>query len=118
MNLAKDVLRVSRSKRSRSNVTTHTHSHIKGERRGGGGYPAGEGSRDAAEGVVGLPGMSKAQLELEFPGCVVPDELVDGWWSEAQGCETVPQAQARVESVAAWQGHTHQFSSTFFKDAP
>lgn len=67
---------------------------------------------------MGLPGMTKMQLELEFPRCVVPAALVDGWWSEARGCETVPQAQARIQSVAAWQGHTTyaqgSIPSTFF----
>jgi hypothetical protein len=44
-------------------------------------------------GVVGCPGMTKAKLEAEFPGCQVPDELADGWWTEQQGCETVPQVR-------------------------
>ena len=45
---------------------------------------------------------TKAQLEAEFPGCVVPDELANGWWSPERGCETVAQALERVKGVADW----------------
>mmetsp|Transcript_33802 Transcript_33802/g.85126 ORF Transcript_33802/g.85126 Transcript_33802/m.85126 type:complete len:266 (-) Transcript_33802:1547-2344(-) len=61
-----------------------------------------EGARDDSGGVVGCTGLTKSQLESEFPGCVVPDELVGGWWTRQQGCETVPQAQERIRAVAAW----------------
>ena len=61
-----------------------------------------DGAADAPNGVVGRPGMTKAELESEFPGCSVPDELVNGWWTEEQGCETVPEAQERIKKVAAW----------------
>ena len=52
-----------------------------------------DGAADQPGGVIGRPGLSKPQLEAEFPGCVVPIELMKGWWSEEQGCETVPQAR-------------------------
>ena len=61
-----------------------------------------DGSKDVDGGVVGLTGMTKAQLEAEFPGCVVPDELANGWWSPERGCETVAQALERVKGVADW----------------
>lgn len=61
-----------------------------------------DGSPGSVGGVVGRPGLTKAQLEREFPGCVVPVELIKGWWSEQSGCETVPQAQARVLQVKQW----------------
>lgn len=53
-------------------------------------------------GVVGRPGLTKAQLESEFPGCIVPIELIKGWWTEEQGCETVVQAQERIQEVTKW----------------
>jgi broad specificity phosphatase PhoE len=61
-----------------------------------------DGAADQPGGVIGRPGLSKPQLEAEFPGCVVPIELMKGWWSEAQGCETVVQAQERVQQVTKW----------------
>jgi broad specificity phosphatase PhoE len=61
-----------------------------------------DGAADQPGGVIGRPGLSKPQLEAEFPGCVVPIELMKGWWSEEQGCETVAQAQERVQQVTKW----------------
>lgn len=61
-----------------------------------------DGAAGAPGGVVGRPGLSKAQLEAEFPGCLVPIELANGWWSEEQACETVPQAQERILEVTKW----------------
>ena len=61
-----------------------------------------DGAAGEPGGVVGLPGMTKAQLEKEFPGCKVPIELAGGWWEEKKGCETVPQAQERVAGVVEW----------------
>ena len=61
-----------------------------------------DGAADQPGGVIGRPGLSKPQLEAELPGCVVPIELMKGWWSEEQGCETVPQAQERVARVVKW----------------
>lgn len=61
-----------------------------------------DGAADEPGGVVGRPGMTKVQLEDEFPGCIVPLELMAGWWKEELGCETVPQAQERIRGVADW----------------
>jgi broad specificity phosphatase PhoE len=52
--------------------------------------------------VVGLPGMTKAEMERAFPRCDVPRELERGWWSPERGCESVRDAQERVRGVAEW----------------
>jgi broad specificity phosphatase PhoE len=61
-----------------------------------------DGSKVVDGQVAGCTGLTKAELEGEFPGCVVPKELAAGWWTEEQGCETVAQAQERITKVAAW----------------
>lgn len=52
--------------------------------------------------IVGLPGMTKADMERAFPRCDVPRELERGWWSPERGCESVRDAQERVRGVAEW----------------
>ena len=32
----------------------------------------------------------------------MPEELVNGWWTKEKGCETVPQAQERIDGVVKW----------------
>jgi len=59
------------------------------------------GARDQKS-VVGETGLTKAQLEEEFPGCKVPEDLVNGWWGIEKGCETVPQAHERIRGVVKW----------------
>ena len=53
-------------------------------------------------GVVGLPGMTKAEMEDAFPACDVPMELEHGWWSPERGCESVRDAQERARGTAEW----------------
>ena len=77
----------------RFGVRADLHEHggcFRGARGGGGG------------GVVGLPGMTKAEMEDAFPACDVPLELEHGWWSPERGCESVRDAQERARGTAEW----------------
>jgi 2,3-bisphosphoglycerate-dependent phosphoglycerate mutase len=51
-------------------------------------------------GIVGYPGITRPELEAQFPGYVVPDNLTDaGWWSYA-GQEDNAMAAVRAGRVA------------------
>ena len=51
-------------------------------------------------GVVGYPGLTRAEIAARFPASVVPAEVgEDGWWNE--GLETSQQIQHRAISTAA-----------------
>lgn len=50
-------------------------------------------------GVVGYPGLTRAEIAARFPDSVVPAEVgEDGWWNE--GMETSQQAQCRAIDAA------------------
>ena len=57
-------------------------------------------------GVVGYPGMTRAEIEAEFPTAVVGAGLTEtGWWDPAAGEEDWPTCQGRAIRVAKelWQ---------------
>lgn len=50
-------------------------------------------------GVVGYPGLTRAEIAVRFPASVVPAEVgEDGWWNE--GVETNQQVQRRAIDAA------------------
>ena len=52
-------------------------------------------------GVVGYPGMTRAEIESEFPTAVVGDGVrAAGWWDPAAGEEDWPTCQGRAIRVA------------------
>jgi 2,3-bisphosphoglycerate-dependent phosphoglycerate mutase/probable phosphoglycerate mutase len=54
-----------------------------------------------ARGVVGYPGMTRTQIEAEFPNTVIPPEVRDhGWWDTARGEEDWPTCQGRAIRVS------------------
>jgi 2,3-bisphosphoglycerate-dependent phosphoglycerate mutase len=51
-------------------------------------------------GIVGYPGITRGDLEAEFPGYAIPKELTErGWWSGAQ--EEAEEFVARVNKVTS-----------------
>ena len=68
----------------------------------GGCFRGARGGAGDGGGVVGLPGMTKAEMEDAFPACDVPMELEHGWWSPERGCESVRDAQERARGTAEW----------------
>jgi 2,3-bisphosphoglycerate-dependent phosphoglycerate mutase len=55
-----------------------------------------------AEGIVGYPGMLRAEIESEFPDFVLPEAISSqGWWDKRRGHETDEDAAARAVAVAA-----------------
>ena len=60
-----------------------------------------EGAR-GARGVEGRRGMTKDEIEGEFERIDAPEEIKDGWWDPARGCESVRDAQTRGAEVAKW----------------
>lgn len=52
-------------------------------------------------GVVGYPGMTRAQVAEEFPTAVLSDGVKEeGWWDPARGEEDWPTCQGRAVRVA------------------
>jgi 2,3-bisphosphoglycerate-dependent phosphoglycerate mutase len=55
---------------------------------------------DGKDGPVGFGGKTRAEMEAEFPGYVVPESVTDtGWWKGA--FEDYPARQYRAVTVAA-----------------
>jgi 2,3-bisphosphoglycerate-dependent phosphoglycerate mutase len=57
-------------------------------------------------GIVGYPGMTRAQIAAEFPTVVLSDEVKEeGWWDPARGEEDWPTCQGRAVRVSRklWQ---------------
>lgn len=51
--------------------------------------------------VTGYGGMTRAEIEAEFPGYVVPETVTDqGWWKPEDGLEDISLCQARAVRVA------------------
>jgi 2,3-bisphosphoglycerate-dependent phosphoglycerate mutase len=51
--------------------------------------------------VVGYPGLTRSQIQSEFPGVIVPDSVHDaGWWDPARGEEDWPTCQGRAIRVS------------------
>jgi broad specificity phosphatase PhoE len=53
-------------------------------------------------GVVGFPGLTRAEVMAGFPDYALPDTITDkGWWNPTLGEEDLAAAQARAIRVAA-----------------
>lgn len=53
-------------------------------------------------GIVGYPGMSRAEIAARFPTMHMPTEITEsGWYDPALGYESLEQAWARAGQVAA-----------------
>lgn len=52
-------------------------------------------------GVVGYPGLTRAEILAEFPNVVLPDSVTEkGWWDVRNGREDWPTCQGRAIRVA------------------
>jgi 2,3-bisphosphoglycerate-dependent phosphoglycerate mutase len=52
-------------------------------------------------GIVGYPGMTRSQIESEFPTVTIGNDVSDtGWWDPARGEEDWPSCQGRAIRVA------------------
>jgi len=50
---------------------------------------------DEGNGPVGFPGMRRSEIEGQFPGFVVPDEITEeGWWNRPQESQGALQTRA------------------------
>lgn len=57
---------------------------------------------ETESGVVGYPGMTRAEIEESFPGFTMPEDIThEGWWNPANGQESLAGAYARAIHVAA-----------------
>jgi 2,3-bisphosphoglycerate-dependent phosphoglycerate mutase len=55
-----------------------------------------------AGGIVGYPGMLRAEIEAEFPDFILPEAISgQGWWDRRRGHETDEDAGVRAVAVAA-----------------
>lgn len=53
-------------------------------------------------GVVGFPGMSRAEIAAQFPDYDLPPQITEhGWWNPEHGYEDIAACQARAIRVAA-----------------
>lgn len=53
-------------------------------------------------GVVGFPGRTRADMQRDFPGCLLPEAITDqGWWNPASKREDIAGCFARAARVAA-----------------
>ena len=58
--------------------------------------------KEAPETYVGYPGMTRSQIQNEFPDYILPDEVTEnGWWNVADGMEDELASQYRAMKVAA-----------------
>lgn len=58
-------------------------------------------SRNGAGETMGLSGKTRQDIETEFPGCILPNDVTDaGWWHD-DGREDLPGCQARALRVAS-----------------
>jgi 2,3-bisphosphoglycerate-dependent phosphoglycerate mutase/probable phosphoglycerate mutase len=56
---------------------------------------------DDERGVVGYPGMTRAEIEAEFPQILLNDGVNEnGWWDPARGEEDWPTCQGRAVRIA------------------
>lgn len=54
-----------------------------------------------ASGIKGFPGLTRSQIETDFPGTIMPDTITeDGWWDAASGRETLDAFISRSIRVA------------------
>ncbi|TVR56554.1 MAG: histidine phosphatase family protein [Spirochaetaceae bacterium] len=52
-------------------------------------------------GVRGYPGMTRREIESEFPSAIIGDDVDDtGWWDPARGQEDLPSCHGRAIRVA------------------
>ncbi len=55
----------------------------------------------APEGIVGYPGMLRAEIEGEFPDMILPEAIgPQGWWDRRRGNESETDATVRAVAVA------------------
>jgi broad specificity phosphatase PhoE len=56
---------------------------------------------EAESGIVGFPGMTRAEIAAAFPTFLLPDALSDaGWWQPERGHEPLSDAYGRAIAVA------------------
>ncbi|OQA44896.1 MAG: bifunctional RNase H/acid phosphatase [Chloroflexi bacterium ADurb.Bin325] len=63
------------------------------------------------QGIVGYPGMTRAEIEAAFPGIILPEAVgPQGWWDPRRGNESEESAIARAVATArqlrAWAQET------------
>jgi 2,3-bisphosphoglycerate-dependent phosphoglycerate mutase len=52
-------------------------------------------------GIVGFPGLTRAEIMEQFGDYLLPDVVTDqGWWNPARGMESYVESQARAINVA------------------
>jgi 2,3-bisphosphoglycerate-dependent phosphoglycerate mutase len=57
---------------------------------------------DEVGNITGYSGMSRVQMQAEFPGYVLPEDVTDaGWWDPAWGKESVPAHTQRAIRVSS-----------------
>ena len=61
-----------------------------------------EGARGGEGAPIGHTGMTREEIEKEFPICDAPKDMENGWWDPSRGCESVVDAQSRVDKVSKW----------------
>ena len=61
-----------------------------------------EGARGGEGAPIGHTGMTRAEIAKEFPICDAPKDMENGWWDPSRGCESVVDAQSRVDKVSKW----------------
>ena len=61
-----------------------------------------EGARGGEGAPIGHTGMTREEIEKEFPMCDAPKDMENGWWDPSRGCESVVDAQTRVGKVVEW----------------
>lgn len=58
-------------------------------------------ARNGDSELIGLPGKSRQDIQAEFPGCILSDDVTEaGWWHD-DGREDLPGCQARAIRVAS-----------------
>jgi len=83
------TLPIARALRLRPEVWIDIHEH-------GGVY------QTTPDGVVGHPGLTRAQVASDYPDYILPDGLTDaGWWNTALGSEPYHTAAGRAIKIAA-----------------
>lgn len=51
--------------------------------------------------TIGLPGMTRSEMQARFPNYILPDEITEeGWWGSDKGRETPAQFLSRALQVA------------------
>jgi broad specificity phosphatase PhoE len=58
-------------------------------------------AHDDGRGVVGYPGLTRAQMQTAYPDYVLPPEVTEsGWWHPARGHESISDSMGRAIGVA------------------